>query len=48
MIKVRNILADGREVDDIDGYVVPNSGETAAIYNFMADFVRKHPEYFED
>ena len=38
-VKVHHILADGREVDSIEGYVIPNSGETAAVYRLVADLI---------
>lgn len=38
-VKVHHILADGREVDSIEGYVVPNSGETATVYRLVADLI---------
>lgn len=41
---VRHFLADGREVDSIEGYVIPHTGETAVIYRIIADFIKNHPE----
>ena len=41
---VKHILADGREVDSIEGFVVPNTGATAAVYRIVAEFYRNHPE----
>ncbi len=43
-VKVHHILADGRKVDSIDGYVVPNGGETAAVYQLIADLIQKKKE----
>lgn len=40
-VKVHHILADEREVDSIEGYVVPNSGETTTVYRLLADLVFK-------
>ena len=44
---VRHILADGREVDSIEGFVVPASGPTEAVYRIAADFYKKHPELLQ-
>lgn len=43
-VKVHHILADGREVDSIEGYVVPNGGETSAVYQLIADLIQKKKE----
>lgn len=40
---VRHILADGREVDSIEGMVVPTTGPTAVVYRIVADFYKKTP-----
>ena len=40
---VRHILADGREVDSIEGMVVPTTGPTAVVYRIVADFYNKRP-----
>lgn len=37
MANVRHFLADGREVDSIDGYVVPASGPTERLYWFLIE-----------
>lgn len=39
---VRHILADGREVDSIEGFVIPNTGRTAAVYHIVAEISRKY------
>ena len=41
---VRHILADGREVDCIEGHLVPNEGATATVYRVVAEFLKNHPE----
>lgn len=41
---VRHILADGREIESIEGFVVPATGPTAAVYRIAADFLQNHPE----
>lgn len=41
---VRHVLADGREVDSIEGFVIPTTGPTAAIYHMAAEFYKNHPE----
>ena len=41
---IRHILADGREVQSIEGLVVPNTGATAAVYRIVAEFAKNHPE----
>lgn len=41
---VRHILADGREVESIEGMVIPNSGPSAAVYRIAAEFIQNHPE----
>lgn len=40
---VRHILADGREVDSIEGFIVPTTGATAAVYRIAAEFAKNHP-----
>lgn len=44
MVRVRHILADGREVDSIEGFVIPPTGQTAVVYRIAAEYIRKHPE----
>lgn len=39
---VRHILADGREVKSIEGFVVPASGPTAAVYRIVSEFTKSH------
>lgn len=41
---VKHVLADGRELDSIEGFVVPHTGATAAAYRIVAEFYRNHPE----
>lgn len=41
---IRHILADGREVESIEGFVIPITGATAAVYNMVADFAKKNQE----
>lgn len=38
---VRHIMADGREVDDITGYVVPLNDKTRFAYEVLIDEWRK-------
>lgn len=44
MARVRHILADGREVDSIEGFVIPMNGPTAAVYHIAVEFYKNHPE----
>lgn len=46
-MKVIHILADGREVESIEGMIIPNTGATAAVYRIIADFARNHPEIYK-
>ena len=41
---IRHILADGREVQSVEGLVVPTTGPTAAVYHIAAEFIQSHPE----
>ena len=41
---IRHILADGREVQSVEGLVVPTTGPTAAVYHIAAEFIQNHPE----
>lgn len=41
---IRHILADGREVESVEGFVIPRTGPTEAVYRIAADFARNHPE----
>ena len=38
---IRHILADGREVDSIEGHVVPTSGSTASVYKLILDISKR-------
>lgn len=44
MMKIRHVLADGREVESVDGIIVPTTGATAAVYKIVAEFANKHSE----
>ena len=46
-MKVIHILADGQQVENIEGMIIPNTGATTAVYRIIADFVAKHPEVHE-
>lgn len=39
-IKIRHFLADGQEVDSIEGRVIPNAGQTAAVYRIMMEHMK--------
>lgn len=41
---IRHILSDGREVESIEGRVIPATGPTATVYRLAAEFIRKHPD----
>lgn len=41
---VKHVLADGRELDSIEGFVIPHTGATAAAYRIVAEFYQNHPE----
>lgn len=49
-ITIHHVLSDGRRLDNIDGFVIPNSGLTAAVYRMAADLSRKRiiPKEAED
>lgn len=40
---IRHILADGREVKNVEGLVVPHTGATATVYHIVAEHARNHP-----
>lgn len=46
-MKVIHILADGQQVENIEGMIIPNTGATTAVYRIIADFAEKHPEVHE-
>ncbi len=46
--RVRHVLADGRTVDDITGFVVPNSGTTAAVYRIAEELVLKQGGVYDN
>lgn len=39
---IKHILADGREVESVEGLVIPHIGPTAAVYRIVAEFARNH------
>lgn len=41
---IRHILADGREVESVEGFVIPTTGSTAAVYRIAAEFEKNHPK----
>ena len=41
---IRHILSDGREVESVEGLVIPPNGPTAAVYRIAAEFIKNHPE----
>lgn len=43
-IMVKHVLADGREVESVEGILIPPSGPTAAVYRIIAEFAKNHPE----
>ena len=40
---IRHFLADGREVESIEGIVIPTTGVTEAVYRIVADH-QKNPK----
>lgn len=38
---VKHILADGREVDSIEGFVIPPTGATEVVYRIVIEHCRK-------
>ena len=41
---IRHVLADGREVESVEGLVIPTTGATAAVYKIVADVVMNRLE----
>lgn len=41
---IRHILSDGREVESVEGLVIPTTGPTAAVYKIITDYVNKRAE----
>lgn len=41
---VRHILADGREVSSIEGFVIPKTGRTEVVYKIVANIMRDRHE----
>ena len=37
-----HILSDGREVESVEGFVIPTTGATAAVYHIIAEHTKKH------
>nr|DAH45813.1 MAG TPA: hypothetical protein [Caudoviricetes sp.] len=35
-IKVKHVLADGRKLDSIEGFVIPNTGHASVVYQIAA------------
>jgi hypothetical protein len=35
---IRHIMADGREIDSVEGLIIPTTGAAAAVYRIVADF----------
>lgn len=35
-IKVKHVLADGRRLDSVEGFVIPNTGQASAVYQIAA------------
>lgn len=38
---IRHILADGTEVESIEGRVIPPTGATEAVYRLVAEFLTR-------
>ncbi len=38
---VKHVMSDGRHLDSIDGYVIPCTGPTAAVYRVIAEMSKK-------
>lgn len=38
---ITHVMADGRVLDSIEGYVIPCSGHTAVVYRILADCVNR-------
>lgn len=38
---VKHVMSDGRHLDSIDGYVIPCTGPTAAVYRVIAEMMKK-------
>ena len=41
---IKHVLADGRVVDSVEGFLIPPTGPTAAVYRIIADFAKNHPQ----
>lgn len=41
---VKHILADGRVLDSIEGFVVPTTGATEVVYRLVVDISKKRQE----
>ncbi|MDD3251799.1 MAG: hypothetical protein PHV18_04470 [Lachnospiraceae bacterium] len=38
---IKHVLADGRTLDRIDGFQIPYTPATEAVYRFLADFLER-------
>lgn len=38
---VKHVLADGRELEDIEGFVIPMTGQAAAVYRIVPEIYRR-------
>ncbi len=36
---IKHILADGTEIESIEGRIIPPTGKTEAVYRLIADFL---------
>ena len=41
---ITHVMADGRVLDSIEGYVIPCSGHTAVVYRILADCLKRNSE----
>ena len=41
---IRHILADGREVESVEGLVVPHTGATAVVYRMISELAKNQKE----
>lgn len=41
---IKHILSDGRELESVEGFVIPSTGPTAAVYRIAVDFARNHQQ----
>ncbi len=38
---IKHVMADGRELDSIEGIVIPTTGPTAAVYQIIANHAKQ-------